>query len=183
MPYEQKFIGINVETLVLVAVWETPFIFQGCFKITELQGKNTVLFFFRSQARHVYQSDILNHDFSPTHYEFTHLYNEESLIQLSNLTPPQEDALYLLQYALHITLREMLSSRKTHFTSIDDIAMQALINKIRPILNSELTLPKEEHIGFAVAMDFCPEEEMALYAALTLLAKLNNIDTQIIQTH
>ncbi len=77
----------------------------------------------------------------------------------------------------------MLTNRKTHFTSIDDIAMQALIDKVRPIFNRELTLPEEDHIGFAVAMDFRPEEEIALSAALTLLRKLKNIDTKIIQTH
>ncbi|WP_289781858.1 hypothetical protein [Legionella lytica] len=37
MSDKQKFAGINVETLVLVAVWDTPFIFQGCFKITDPQ--------------------------------------------------------------------------------------------------------------------------------------------------
>ncbi|MFJ1269866.1 hypothetical protein ACD661_14990 [Legionella lytica] len=177
---KRKFTGINVETLVLVAVWETPFIFQGCFKITELQGSNTALFFFRCQANQVQQSDILHNDFSCEQYEFTHLYNEEGLIQLSNLDEAQEDALYLLTYALHVTLGEMLSSRKTHFTSIDDIAMQALINKVRPILNRELTLPEEDHIGFAVAMDFCPKEDTALLAALGLLGKLNS---KTINTH
>lgn len=182
MSNKKKFTGINIETLLLVAVWETPFIFQGCFKITELQGKNTVLFFFRCQVRHV-QSDILNHDFSPEPYEFSHLYNDEGLIQLSNLESEQEDALYLLKYALHITLKEMRTNRKTHFTSIDDIAMQALIDKVRPILNKELTLPDEDHIGFAVAMDFRPDKEITLSAALTLLRKFKNTDTKIIQTH
>ena len=165
----KKKFGINVETLVLVAVWNTPFIFQGCFKITELQSDNTVLFFFRCQASHTQQSDILNHDFLPEQFEFTHLYNEAGLIQLKNLEQAQEDALYLLKYALHISLGEMLSSRKMHFTSIDDIAMQALIDKVRPILNRELILPEEDHIGFAVAMDFHPEKEIALLAALALI--------------
>ncbi|KTD14654.1 hypothetical protein Lgra_0685 [Legionella gratiana] len=174
MSTKKNFIGINVETLVLVAVWETPFIFQGCFKINELQGNNTVLFFFRSQTSHVQQSDILHKDFLSEQYDFTHLYNEEGLIQLNNLDQVHEDALYLLKYALHVTLGKMLSSRKMHFTSIDDIAMQALIDRVRPILNRELTLPEEEHIGFAVAMDFCPEEETALLPALALLRKLKN---------
>lgn len=182
MSNKMKFTGINVETLLLVAVWEAPFIFQGCFKITELQEKNCS-FFFRCKARHVQQSDIFNHDFSPELYEFTHLYNEAGLIQLSHLDQAQEDALYLLKYALHITLGKMLTNRKTHFTSIDDIAMQALIDKVRPILNKELTLPEEDHIGFAVAMDFRPEEDIALSAALTLLGKLKNIDTKIMKTH
>ncbi|PWY56283.1 hypothetical protein DGG96_07255 [Legionella qingyii] len=183
MSNKKVFTGINVETLLLVAVWDPPFVFQGCYKITELQGKNTVLFFFRCKAKHVQQSDILNQNFSPELYEFTHLYNQAGLIQLFNLEPTQEDALYLLKYALHITLGEMLANRTTHFTSIDDIAMQALIDKVRPILNQELTLREEDHIGFAVAMDFRPEEDIALSAALTLLDEFKNIDTKIIQTH
>ena len=183
MSNEIKFKGLNVETLVLVAVWEHPFVFQGCFKITELQRDNTVLFFFRCQSGHLKQADILDHDFSPAYYEFTHLYNEFGLVQLNNLNHVQEDALYLLKYALHITLEEMLSSRKLHFTSIDDMAMQALINKVKPILSRELPLPEEDHIGFAVAMDFFPEEEMALLAALALLSQLKNQDDTKIQSH
>ncbi|QDP72718.1 hypothetical protein FOG18_09195 [Legionella israelensis] len=177
----KKFAGINVETLVLVAAWENPFVFQGCFKITELHRDNTALFFFRCESRHINQTDILQHAFSPDEYEFTHLYNESGLIQLNILNQAQENGLYLLKYALHITLGEMLSSRKVHFTSIDDMAMQALINKVKPILNRECnTLPEENHIGFAVAMDFCPKDEMALFAALGLLEKLKNQDTKII---
>ena len=175
--------GINVETLVLVAVWESPFIFQGCFKITQLQGDNTVLFFFRCQASHFQQIDILNLEFSPKHYEFTHLYNETGFIQLDNLEPASEDALYLLKYALNVTLGKMIVSRTMHFTSIDNSAMQALIDKVRPILNRELTIAEEDHIGFAVAMDFFPQEEMTLLAALALLNQLKNMDPKGIQRH
>ena len=174
MSKKKKFKGINIETLVLVAVWENPFVFQGCFKIVELQKDNSILYFFRCQSSHNQQIDLLHDDFSPDHYEFTHLFNEIGLIQLKNRNETQENALYLLKYALHSTLKEMLSSRKQHFTTIDDQAMQALIKKVQPILNRELSLPEEDHIGFAVAMDFCPEEEMALSAALALLDRLKN---------
>lgn len=155
---------INVETLILVAVWENPFIFQGCFKVTELHGDKTVLFFFRCQSSHENQMSILQDDFAPDDYEFTHLYNESGMLHAMH-----ENALYLLKYALHVTLGEMLSSRSQHFTSIDDVAMRAMINKITPILNKELVFPEEEHIGFAVAMDFCPKEETGKLAALALL--------------
>ena len=169
-----KLIGLNVETLVLVAVWENPSIFQGCIKITELYKDKEVLYFFRCQSNHSEQNDILNNDFSSDDYEFTHMYNELGFIQLSITDPAKEYALDMMKYALHITLREMISNRKMHFTSIDDIAMQAMINKIKPILNKELTLPEEEHIGFAVAMDFSPQEEMGYLAVQALLNKLEN---------
>lgn len=155
---------INVETLILVAVWEHPFIFQGCFKISELHGDNSVLFFFRCQSNQLNQQSILQDDFAPDDYEFTHLYNELGVLHTTH-----EDALYLLKYALHVTLREMLSSTNQRFTHIDDVAMRAMIDKITPILNEELVFPEEEHIGFAVAMDFCPKEETGKLAALALL--------------
>ena len=107
-------------------------------------------------------------------YEFTHLYNELGFIQLSGIDPTKEYALDMMKYALHVTLREMISNRKVHFTSIDDIAMQAMINKIKPILNKELTLPEDDHIGFAVAIDFSPQEEMGHLAVQALLNKLEN---------
>ncbi|MFC7781955.1 hypothetical protein [Legionella taurinensis] len=183
MSNKKKCTGITIETLVLVAVWETPFIFQGCFKITELEGSDSVLFFFRCQGNHAQQPDILHTDFSSEHYEFSHFYHEEGLIHLGHLDKTQEDALYLLKYALHVTLGEMISSRKRHFTSIDDIAMQALIDKVRVILKKEFTLPAEDHIGFAVAMDFRPEVDRALLAALTLLGKLKKTGSKARHTH
>jgi hypothetical protein len=159
---------LNIETLILVAVWECPFIFQGCFKITQLHKDHTIILFFRCQSIHEQQMDILHEDFSPEEYEFTHLYNDSGRIIPNGQNQTHEDAVYLLKYALYVSLKEMLVNRKLHFTSIDDMAMQAMINRIRPILNKELVLPEEEHIGFAVAMDFCPQEEMGNAAALTL---------------
>lgn len=170
---EKKFISLNVETLVLVAVWNNPFVFQGCVKITESHQKKEILYFFRCQSSHRQQNDILNDDFSVDDYQFTHLYNELGLIELNVTDPTKEYALDMMKYALHITLREMISNRKIHFTSIDDIAMQAMINRIKPILNQELTFPEDDHIGFAVAMDFSPQEEMGHLAMQALLNQLS----------
>lgn len=167
-------VKLNVETLVLVAVWESPFIFQGCTKITELPKGKEGLYFFRCQSNHSEQKDILNNDFSSDDYEFTHLYNEFGFIQLRVTDPVKEYALDMMKYALHVTLREMISNRKLHFTSIDDIAMQAMMNKIKPILNKELTLAKDDPVGFAVTMDFAPQEELGHLAVQALLNKLDN---------
>lgn len=174
MPNQKKNIQLNIETLVLVAVWEKPFIFQGCIKITELDEHYKVLYFFRCESHHTEQQDILHKHFSSNDYQLTHLYNESGLVSLNSLTPTKEYALDMMKYALHVTLKEMLSNRKIHFTSIDDIAMQAMINKIKPILNNECAIPEEEHIGFAVAMDFSPQEEMGQLAALALLKQLES---------
>lgn len=172
MSHKKKTISLNVETLVLVAVWEKPFIFQGCIKITALSKSKVVLYFFRCQSNHKEQHDILNDVFSSDDYEFTHLYTDSGFISLENVDSTKEYALDMMKYALHVTLREMISNRKIHFTLVDDIAMQTMINKIGPLLNKELRLPIEEHIGFAVAMDFSPQEEMGYLAGLALLNKL-----------
>jgi hypothetical protein len=172
-------INLNIETLILVAVWKQPFIFQGCFKITELNNNEKVLFFFRGQSSHATQNAIIQNEFSPYDYELTHLYNNLGLVQINMLNQTQEDALYLLKYALHTTLCMMLTRRNQYPNAIDDVAMQMMIDKITPIINKESPLPEgEDHIGFAVAMDFCPKEEMGLQAATTLLSKFKNqVDT------
>lgn len=59
MSNKKKLISINVETLVLVAVWEDPFIFKGCIKITELPKNKEVFYCFRCQSSHRAQHDIL----------------------------------------------------------------------------------------------------------------------------
>jgi len=173
---KKKIAGLLVETTLLVAVWENPFIFQGCIKITELNKNNQVLYFFRCQSHHKEQQDIVNDDFSADNYQFTHLYHELGFIQLSSIDPTKKYALHMMKYALHTTLREMITSRKLHFTSIDDIAMQAMITRIKPILNKQVTLAEDDHIGFAVTMDFCPKEEMGYLAALALLNTLGDQD-------
>ncbi len=161
--------SLNVETVVLVAVWEDPFVFQGYIKIIEPHKNKEALYFFRCQSNHREQNDILNNDFSSDDYEFTALYNELGFIELSVRDPKKEYAFDILKYALHVTLKEMISSRKIHFTSIDDVAMRAMINKVKPILNKELTLPEDEHLGFAVLMDFSPQEELGRLAVEVLL--------------
>ena len=40
--------------------------------------------------------------------------------------------------------------------------------------NKELTLPEDDHIGFAVAMDFSPQQKMRHLAVKALLNKLEN---------
>ena len=74
-----KTVKITIETFILVAVWDYPFIIQGCFKIYE-QHKSPILLFFRCQSSYSKQADILHCDFSPYHYDLTHLYNEAGLI-------------------------------------------------------------------------------------------------------
>lgn len=184
---KRRLLGINVETWLLVAVWKNPFIFQGCFKITVLNENDQVLFFFRCQAVHHQPMDILHHQFSPDQYEFTHLYNEWGIVLLEHLSAAEEDAVYLLKYALHKTLEKMLSSSALRFTSVDDIAMQTLINQVKPILNKEISLSKElceeGDIGFAVAMDCCPQEETGLLAIVVLLDQFQNPVLQPIQYH
>lgn len=161
---------LNIETCVLVAIWQQPFIFQGFYRICELNSaKKEIILFFRYESYHKQQIDILDDAFSPYDYSLTHLYNESGILVLKNEEQKWEHPQYLLKYALHTTLKELIKSQKHLFTVIDDIAMHSMIERVRPILKMEMALTAEDSIGFAVAMDFIPQEEIGLSAAITLL--------------
>ncbi|KTD59580.1 hypothetical protein Lsan_2171 [Legionella santicrucis] len=168
-----RFTHINIETLILVAIWEEPSIFQGCFKISTLQSKYEEYFFFRCELSNSMSIDFPVHEFYPDDYYFTHFYCKEEKLGLDNGSESIEYALYILKYALYITIKEMLSHRtqKHQFLYMDDIVLESLIQKIKPILNqNSLWSESMKEIGFAVAMDFCPQEEMAEIAVQTLLS-------------
>ena len=165
-------LAITIETLVLVAAWNNPAVFQGVFKITRQEGDEKGLFFFRCES-FCTKPDLLEDDFSHACYEFTHLYHDPDAVSLDRLDEVEDYALYMLKYALHRTLQEMLRDRKQQIMSIDDAAVQALISKIQPMLNRVLPLPgPDDHTGFAVAMDFHPKEALAELAVKALLANL-----------
>lgn len=168
-----SFTHINIETLILVAIWEQPSVFQGCFKVSTLNDKHEEYFFFRCEIRNSMQIDFTENKFHPENYSFTHFYNQEQKICLDDINDSMEYALYTLKYALFITIGEMLTQRtqKHQFLSVDEIVLESLIEKIKPILNQEsLWSESMKEIGFAVAMDFCPQEEMAETAVQTLLS-------------
>ena len=76
-------IELNIETLVLVAIWENPFIFQGSFAITNKGDYSKKSLVFRCECDLEDKIDIVEMDFSPINYKFTHLYNVQSEIVLS----------------------------------------------------------------------------------------------------
>ncbi|HHT0591780.1 TPA: hypothetical protein ACTXXA_000733 [Legionella anisa] len=167
-------IDINIETLILVSIWEQqPCIFQGCFKISALDSQREQYFLFRSEVRNSQQTDFIENEFCPVNYRFTHFYNQEQKIFLDEGNESQEFALYILNYALYVTIKEMLikNPQTQQLLSVDDAFLDSLIGKINPILNNEpLWSEAMREIGFAVAMDFCPKEEMGETAVQTLLA-------------
>ncbi|KTC67783.1 hypothetical protein Lbir_3031 [Legionella birminghamensis] len=153
--------GISIETLVLVAVWKQPFIFQGCFRVSSQSNEKKVInFLFRCEYNDSLAKETIPDEFLPDSYQFTHLYTDESSINLNAEFSGFEDTLYVLKYALHQTLWSMLSNSKHRHVSIDDMAMKALYKKIEPILYHTGQWEKlEEDIGFAASIDFCPQEQ------------------------
>lgn len=176
-------LSLEIETLILVAVWEAPFIFQGCFKITEINANTSAVFFFRCQTLHPKQQDILQCEFSPYDYELTHLYNELGHLELTKFNEVQENALYILKYALYITLKEMSINSQVKLQAIDDPAMQALITKVKPILNRELATLEDDYLGFAVKMDFNPQDSTTASAAQILITQLKELNKTEINFH
>jgi hypothetical protein len=63
----------------------------------------------------------------------------------------------------------MRTNQKQKFVSIDDEAMKSMIKRVEPMLQREgvWEMPDED-IGFAVAMDFHPQEQMGQLAIKTL---------------
>lgn len=168
-------ISINIETLVLIAVWNHPFIFQGYFKITEINGQSNQVLLFRCEYVKSSCMDVIDNEFSPYDYTFTHLYNESKLINLDALSHHNEYAIYLLKYSLHTTLLKMIQNTKQYLVSMDEVAMQSIVELIKPRFSqAALCTQNNNDIGFAVAMDFSPTEEMGQSAALSLLGKINS---------
>ncbi|WP_131782913.1 hypothetical protein [Legionella gresilensis] len=160
---------INIETLILVAVWESPFIFQGCFQITEATSKEKILYFFRCQYLNSDTANKINNDFSPYDYHFTYLHDETNLISLDNLDEAREFALYTLKYALHTTLLEMIRHEQKNLLFIDDIAMEAMIERIKPAIKYNVLTSVGDDLGFATSVEFMPQEKTAQLAANILL--------------
>ncbi|HHF0523574.1 TPA: hypothetical protein ACTUT5_002115 [Legionella anisa] len=180
-------IDINIETLILVTIWEQqPCIFQGCFKISALHSQREQYFLFRSEVSNSRQIDFIENEFCPDNYRFTHFYNQEQKICLDEENESQEFALYILNYALYVTIKEMLikSPQKQQLLSVDDAFLDSLIGKIKPILNKEpLWNDSMREIGFAVAMDFCPKEEMGETAVKTLVTGFMNHEVSDREIH
>lgn len=167
------FTSINIETLILVAVWEKPFVFQGCFKLTDKSKHKQRLLFFRCECDKTDKKELIEQAFSAYEYQFSHLYDGAQPIRLSERSKTDEHALYLLKYALHITLQKMLTSNKQYLLSIDEVALQAITKQIEPILHQRSWSTEENDLGFAVTMDFNPYEESGQKAVLFLLEKEN----------
>lgn len=163
---------INIETMVLVALWNNPAIFQGVFKISAQFGAQEAVFlFFRCEYKTGQEQHAVAEAFEVNDYQFSHLYNETQPVYLDKSKEGADYAEYVLKYALHKTLLEMRLSQKRRFAAIDDKAMQAIIKRVEPMLQQEGAWAlADEDIGFSVAMDFYPQEMMGQLAVKTLMS-------------
>lgn len=164
------FTPINIETLILVAVWQRPFIFQGAFKLVAENDQSDHQFFYRCESVHAEKADILKHDFSPYDYQFTHLYRVSEAASINFIDELTEDALYLLRYALHIALTKMISDNQYYLTHMDEIALASISKRVEGILTEQFNSEPNDSIGFAVAMDFTPSESSGQLAVVNLLS-------------
>ncbi|MCW8450407.1 hypothetical protein [Legionella quinlivanii] len=172
-----KFTSISIETLILVAVWKQPFIFQGCFRLTEDATGESILYLFRCQYSNPVTQDTIDSEFSCNDYQFTHLYNETSFINLENDFPGFDEAIYILKYALHQSLWTMLTRSRHRSLSVDDMAMKALYKKIEPILYEARHWEQlENDIGFAATIPFCPHEPMGKRALGVIFSGFRGLD-------
>jgi len=159
-------ISLHIETMILVAIWKNPFIFQGSFKIINKKERTPKLLLFRCECYLENKKD-LQEEFFPQAYQFTHLYNEHDAIPL---LPEQElePALYLLKYALNATLEQLLNHSKQPLLYVDEIAMAALAHQMMEYIKDKQALANKD-LGFVVSIDFSPKEPAAKMAASALL--------------
>ncbi|STX28581.1 Uncharacterised protein [Legionella beliardensis] len=174
---------INIETLILVAVWEQPFVFQGCFQIVDAGSTAKILYYFRCECEKSDHTNRINNNFSPLNYHFSHLFSNCNLIPLDNLNDAKDAAIYVLKYALHITLLEMLRQEKKRFLAIDDIAMHAMIERIKPMLDQNVLSNLEDGLGFAASVEFKPQEKTTQSAVSMLLTKFADFEFQKKSVH
>ncbi|KTD22184.1 Uncharacterised protein [Legionella lansingensis] len=108
-------------------------------------------------------------NFSPEDHQFTHLYHSCNRIALDLLVKENEQALYILQYALYLTLNKMLTHSQWSLKYVDEVAMNNIGKAIEPILHCGSWTQDAEHLGFAVAVDFHPGNPVEESAVLTVL--------------
>lgn len=160
---------IKIETLVLVAIWQSPFVFQGVFSITAINADVQGFLFFRCLYPNSHSAMHIDNAFSSEAYHFSHLYNEQEQIALDTLDEGMLYTLYILKYALHLTLLEMANSSRQCRSVLDEEAMDAIIQRFSPMIQQgESLMNKQEEVGFAASMDFYPKERMARMAVNAL---------------
>jgi hypothetical protein len=173
---KKKHFSLNIETLVLVAIWDHPFIFQGSFTITNTINNSNQLLLFRCTCGLKDKMDILDIEFSPYDYMFTYLY-DGAVEVLANANDDLEHALYLLKYSLKETLQKMIINPNQRLTHFDEIAMSSIAQQIKKhmIYHGQKRMD-DNNIGFSVSISFTPTEKIGKKAALTLL-KINKENT------
>lgn len=165
----EEYTPINIETLILVAVWEPPVIFQGSFRIIDKKKRSEHLIFFRCECEKTTKAEILENDFSPYDYQLTHLYRALEQGQCEFLQYLTDDALYLLKYALYVSITQMIKNDKHYLTYMDEVALVTISNRVGDVLKKGQDIQEDVHLGFAVAMDFNPSESLGQAAVISLL--------------
>ena len=112
-------LAADIETTLLVAVWAKPNIFQGYFKITPHDTSDDQFIYFRLICGQNQRENFLKEEFYPEQFVFSHLYNQVGQLKAQTT----EDCLYLLKYAVYITVTAMLKNKNQYFTYIDEIAL------------------------------------------------------------
>jgi hypothetical protein len=166
----------SIETTLLVAVWENPTIFQGYFKIIPPNSVQEFFIFYRCLLEDYPQEQIREQEFFPEKVQFTHLYNHLGIMHQTEQL--DKDALYLLKYALFVTVGQMLSNSRHLLAYIDEIALNSLVKRTITLLQEPTTSKTHEDLGFAVSMDFQPMEETSSKALLALLRLAEHIPYQ-----
>ena len=157
--------NIIIETLLIVAIRKEKSVFQGMWSVTPEGSDMKRYYFFRCEAEESFES--------PSDIEISELYSfGPNGLNNAHSGITQEDALYLLKYALFETIFLMDTTPKKKIFSTDQ-DLGEMVERLVPEFNKEQLLSLPDEIGFATAIDFKPDDDIGIHAARLLVDSSN----------
>lgn len=162
---------IDIKTLIIVAKWSHPTIFQGFFSITRKESNLENILIFRCECYKNHKFEILDQEFFAEDYQFTYLQDENKSLELISTNATNDCALNILKYALELTLKELVK-KPDPILFADELAIQSITHQALSIMMQRKQSDGAEHIGFEVATPFNPSEKTTQNAVELLLGKM-----------
>lgn len=166
-------IVLKIETLILVAVWDNPYLFQGLFSITDANCTVNKQYLFSSQCN----TECCNnqrYDAKADELDFVKLYelDNDSLITPQRLVH-SDSALYVLKYALNETIKLLAQKPDNQPVYLDTHAFKQLNFQLFQSAQCGDASHLPQDIGFAATIDFSPSDPDGIRATKMLLPPLN----------
>lgn len=168
---------ITIETLILVADWKKPALFQGRFTLFDNERPSIKkVYFFSALNELIANKHEEEEGIQPMDYRFRELmtFNGENVLD-TQLHQLRGDMLYILKYALSQSVQLMRKNRTNDQVSFDEVAIEQLSEMMMTTYQPSKNTSKIEDVGFEVSIDFSPSEPRG-EAAINLLLGQNSLN-------